>query len=319
MSDNANAVQDALEGVLDGEAEPQSANEPSPDVADALKDALGDPKDDKSASDDPADDKSADDTDKGSKKVPYERLSQVVKQKNEVTERLKALDEQFKSATARENELRERVGQLEGEKEILDAIKNLAQDERYRPHVEKLDRALQGLDEEVEQAQEQGDKKAENAALKKFEEKAAELDDLMADQRAESLWNEAHGRAREMLAALPEVYTDEDRAVLGKLWTPNVDWNAIEAAGREAIPEALNTSFAAVIKEYGTPRGALVKKTTEEIEARVPEAKIVSPEDKVKELLAKEWGARDEDGAAVHSEAEFNAGLAEMIRKTRGE
>jgi len=312
MESNANEVQAALEGVLD-DAESQSAETQTPEVAEALKAAL---EPDEESAPDELDDKSVKES-KEPKTVPYDRLSQVVKKKNELSEQLKALDTQYKAATARENELRTQVGNLETDKQILDAIKNLAQDDRYRPAVEQIDRALQGLDEDIEEAKEQGDNKAESAALKQFEAKTAELEEMLAEQRAESLLGEATGRAKEMLAALPEAYTDEDRAIIGKLWNPRVDWNGIEETGSEAIPGALNRSFAEVIKEYGTPRGALVAKTTKEIEDRIPEAKIVSDEDAVKGLLEKDWAETAEDGSTVHSEDDFVQGMAELLRRTR--
>jgi hypothetical protein len=71
-----------------------------------------------------------------------------------------------------------------------------------------------------------------------------------------------------------------------------------------------------VIKEYGTPRGALVAKTTEEIESRIPEARNVSPEDAIKGLLEKDWAATDEDGKALMSDDDFSRGMADLLRKT---
>lgn len=319
--DASDAVQAALQDALNTDVDSQSTNEPSPDVADALKNALKPEGDSAGASDDAAGDEGDDgsDKDKGKKDpVPYDRLSKVVKQKNEAVERSKTLESQLKSATDREAKLQSEIDALKTDVEILDSIKNLAQDPKYRPAVEQIDRALQGIDEEVDEARAEGDTKAESAALKKLEAKTSELEDLLADQRAEKLWDSAAARAKEMLAGLPEEYTDEDRELIGKLWTPKVDWNLIEANGSDAIPGALNSSFAEVIREYKTPKGALVANTTKEIESRVPEARVVSPEDAIKNLLERDWAERDGDGNAVISEDEFNKGLAEMIRKTQG-
>lgn len=312
---DADEVKAALEEALAGDDDvvTQTTDEQNPEVAEALKSALG--SDDESASDDDAD-KSTEDEGKGAKTVPYDRLSKVVRQKNEVTERFNALDEQFKAATSRETELRTKIGSLEEDSQILDAIKNLAKDPRYKDHVGVIDRALQGIEEEVEEAEEQGDNKGLLQAEKRFEAKTAELEDLLADQRADSLWNETAAAAKSMLAALPDGYTDEDRTIIGQLWTPRVDWDGIEEAGSGGIASALNTSFADVIKEYGTPRGALVAKTTAEIESRNPELKIVSPEDKINNLMSTNWAELDKDGGAVKSDDDFNAGLAQLMRET---
>lgn len=319
MPDASGAVQSALESVLTEDTETNvdsQSTESNPEVAAALKETL---KNQVGASDEKTvEDKSTKDTDKETKTVPYERLSQVVKQKNELSERSKNLEEQLKAAVERENELRGRVGTLEQDKQILDAVKNLAHDDRYRPHVEALDRALQGLDEEIEKAEEGGDKKAESEALKKFEEKTEQLEDLFADQRAEQLWSETYDRAKQMLAALPEDYTDEDRAIIGELWTPRVDWDTIEAEGSNAIPEALNSSLANVIRDYGIPRGALVNKAVEETKSKIPNASILSDEETVKGILEKKWSETDDKGQPVLSEEEFKKGMAEVIRRTRG-
>lgn len=315
MPNNANDVQAALEEALsDDNADTQSADELSPEVAEALKNALGAESDD-SASDDETD-KGTEDEGKGSKKVPYDRLSKVVRQKNEVTERFNALDEQFKAATTSNNELRTQVGKLEEDSQILDAIKELARDPRHAPHVQAIDRALQGIEEEVVEAKEQGDNKAESAALKKFEAKITELEELHAEQRADGLWNETAASAKTMLAALPEDYTDADREIIGKLWTPRVDWDGIEENGSEAIASTLNSSFVEVIKEYGTPRGALVANTTKEIESRIPETKLTSNDDAIKDLMEQDWAKTDDKGNAEISDADFTAGMAEMLRRT---
>jgi hypothetical protein len=181
-----------------------------------------------------------------------------------------------------------------------------------------IDKALQGITDEIETAEEKGDQQAASNAEKRFEQKAAELEELLDDQRAENLWSEAAGYAKDMLEKLPDGYTDDDRAVIGQLWSNRVDWNGIEQAGSDAIRPALNASLAEVIKGYGIPRGALVANTTKEIEDRVPEARIVSAEDTIKSLTDKDWAETDDKDNLVHSEADFSAGLAEMLRKTRG-
>lgn len=307
---NANEVTAALEEALaiDDNVDTQSTDRHTPEVAEALNSALG-------ASDDDAD-TSTEDEGNGAKTVPYDRLSKVVRQKNEITERFNNLDEQFKAATSRETELRQHIGSLEEDSQILDAIKNLGRDPRYKDHVSVIDRALQGIEEEVEEATEQGDTRGLLQAEKRFEAKTAELDDLLADQRADNLWNETASAAKQMLAALPDDYTDEDLAIIGQLWTPRVDWDGIEEAGSSGIASALNRSLADVIREYGTPRGALVAKTTAEIESRNPEFKIESTEDKIANLMNTDWAARGEDGKAVISDDDFNAGLAALMRET---
>ena len=312
---DANSVTEALAEVLaDDTTESQTVTPANSDVTKALSEALGVKSDDSTLEDET--DTSTEDESKGAKTVPYDRLSKVVSQKNEIAERYKSLDEQFKAAQTSNEQLQGKITDLEQDAQILDAIKNLAQDEKLRPHVVAIDKALQGIEEEVVVAKEEGNVQAVSNAEKRFDAKVAELEDMQQDQRAEGLWREA-AHAKDMLAALPEEYTDEDRATIGRLWTPRVDWSGIEDAGSEAIPAALNASLASVIKEYGTPRGALVAQTTKEIESRIPGSKLVNSEDRIKELTEKDWAETDKDGKALTSDDAFNAGIAEMLRRTR--
>lgn len=313
----ANDVESALKEALEeSKAESQPADQHSPEVSTALKAALGKGG---AASDEDAEDKEAKEEAKGTNAVPMERFSKVVKQKNEALEQLKALEEKFKTASTRETQLTARLEALETDSKIVQAIRDLAQDQKYRSHVEIIDKALQGVETEAEavkEAEEKGDGKALKAAEKRFLERSAQLEDIIADQHAESLLNEARSFATKVLARLPEEYTDEDRSVISKLWTQRVDWDYIEENGAEAIPGALNSSLALVIKEYGTPRGALVAKTTKEIEARVPEAKQVSPAERAKGILETNW-AELKDGKPVHSDDEFAKNLGALLKATR--
>lgn len=319
MSTASNDVSAALDSALSGEADTQTANAPSTEaqttdiVAQAVADAL------KSQSP-PANEESA--TEKGSKEdpkaVPYDRFSEVVGQKNSAVERLSALDEQFKATTERENTLKTRVGELEQEHSVLEAIRGLAKDDRYAEAVNKIDRALQGLEDEVGQAEASGDEKATNVAEKKFEAKAAELTDLITDQKAEQLFEKANNYASEMLRSLPEEYTDVDRARMGQLWSPRVDWNSIEEGGDAAIPGTMKSSFAELIKSYGTPQGAVVAETRKEVESEIsPEAleQRLSPEDMVKGIVETDWAAQEE-GKVTHSDDEFSANMAKLLRAT---
>jgi len=254
--------------------------------------------------------------DAAGKTVPYDRFSEVVKAKNEAQAQVKSLEDQFDGAKSREDTLRTRVGELESEHQILDAIKNLAGDERYHDHVMAIDKALQGIEEEVEVAEESGDADALKVAHKQLESKAAELEDMVAHQRAETLWDSADKMASQMLDALPEEYNDEDKTLLSKLWTPTVNWDGIEDTGREAIQPELQDTFAQLIRDYGTPRGALVSNAQQEAEQDQPEA-AASAEDVVNAVMETDWSARDDDGNIEHSDADFAKTMADVIRKTR--
>jgi hypothetical protein len=319
MSTANSDISAALDSALNGEADPQAADTQSTEVAtnDIVAQAVADALKSQSPA---ASDESA--TEKGSKEdpkaVPYDRFSEVVGQKNSAVERLNALDEQFKATTERENTLKTRVGELEQEHQVLEAIRGLAKDDRYSDAVNKIDRALQGLEDEVVQAEASGDQQAVSAAEKRFEAKSDELTEMITDQKAEQLFDKANNYASEMLRSLPEEYTDVDKARLGQMWSPRVDWNSIEEGGEAAIPDTMKGSFAELIKSYGTPQGAVASETRTQVESEIsPEAleQRLSPEDMVKGIVEKDW-AETAEGKSVHSDDEFSADMAKLLRAT---
>jgi len=296
----------------ESEVEPQTTDEPSPEAK---------------AEDKPASEAKAEnalegkETPKdGTKTVPYDRFSEVVKQKNEAIDKIKSLESQFDGASEREKSLQSRIEGLETDQQIVNSIRELAKDERYRPHVEALDKKLQGIDDEVEAAKESGtdDLTDIDKAKAEYDKKLAALEDQVATQRAEHLWTQSNAYAKTMIDALPEEYSDIDKTRLQKSWISEVDWNAIEEAGQEAIPQHLETSFAKLIKDYGTPTGIVAKNAQQEITKDNPEAlKPTDPTAAAKTILAKDWSERNEDGEPLHSEAEFSDAFADLLRKTR--
>jgi hypothetical protein len=307
------AVQAALQEALKGDTtvDPQPTDEPSLEVT----------ADDKPASEaKPEDTPVVKEPKDGAKSVPYDRFSEVVKQKNDALDKVKSLEGQFDGASEREKSLQDRVESLETDGQIVKAIRDLAQDERYLPHVTALDKALQGLDDEVEAVKESGSEDLTDIdkAKAEYDKKLATLEDQLATQRAEVLWDQTNTAAKLMIDTLPEEYSATDKTRLQKAWLGEVDWNAIEDGGREAIPENLESSFAKLIKAYGTPEGIVVKNAQQEITKDNPEAlKPPSPETAVKTILEKDWSERDEDGNPLHGEDEFSTAFADLMRKTR--
>lgn len=254
----------------------------------------------------------------GAKTVPYDRFSEVVSQKNAASERLEALEAQFRTATEQADTLRGQVGNLENDHQVLEAIRDLGRDEKYASAVKMIDNALQGIEDEVEVAEEAGDSKAINVAESKLAQKHEELEALVNDQRVEALWDKAKQFANARLDSLPEEYTDVDKARLNKMWAPRVDWNSIEEGGAETIPDTLNDSFAGLIKEYGTPNGAIANQVRDEVTQSIPEeARPSTPEDVVEGVMGKNWSETTEDGNPALGDDEFAADVAKLLRATR--
>jgi len=311
MATASDELTQALQDVASGKAaDSQAAESDDSEITQAAKAAV--------AAGKPADAEGKAQSTEGdkSKTVPYERFSEVVSQKNEASERLKALESQFKSVSDERTSLNERVKQLETDHQILEAIKGLAKDPRYSKDIVRLDKALQGIHEEQEEAKEKGDDKTLSKLEEQWKEKVAEIEDMQAEQRAQALWNDSSTYARQLLASLPDEYSDEDKAIISKLWTPEVNWDTIEEQGREVIPAELKKSLAAVIKTYGTPRGAVVEKTKQEVMKNVPKSIVQSNDEFRKEVESKDWASM-KDGQFEQSDADFSAAVGELLRRGR--
>lgn len=312
MATASDAITDALDSVLD-DAGSQPDETSTPEATAKAEDVVAKAVEDATKSDKqpPSDEKTSA---KEGKTVPYDRFSEVVGQKNSALERQSALEEQFKTSAEREDTLREKLGELESEHQILDAIRTLGKDPQYADAVGKIDRALQGIEEEVVEAETKGDTKALSDAEKRFSAKTDELEDMLASQRVDSLWDKASTYASSILDTLPEEYTDVDKDRLSNLWTPRVDWDYIEENGADTIPNALRESFAATIRDYGKPQGAVAKEAIATATKDAPEELFQTPEARVESIMSKNFSDRDEDGKAVHSDEEFSRDMASVLK-----
>jgi hypothetical protein len=254
--------------------------------------------------------------------VPYDRFSKVIAEKNTLAEKAAELDKRAQSASEREDNLRERLTQLEEEKSILDSVRNLANDPAMKDHIVAIDKAIQGI-EDVEEEVKEG-KVTEDVASKKLEGLIGKLDEkvdtFQTEQRSKELWEATDSMASQMLESLPEEYTDADRRDLGEKWTSRVDWKVIDEKGNDVITPILKDSFTKLIKEYGEPRGAMAKRVKDETMETVPvQDRPVSTEEAVGKIVGQDWGKLDEKGKPVLSEDQFKDGMAELLRRTRAE
>jgi cell division protein FtsB len=249
---------------------------------------------------------------KTSDHVPYERFKTKVDQVNE-------LEGKLNEFTEREKQLEAQVSRLETEHDVLERVRNLADNPKYRPMVETLDKAIRGIEEEVDSG-EKTEKEAETDTKKLFDDHKAELEEAFADQRADLLLQQSSSYAERLMDALPDTYNEQDKAAISQLWTPEVNWDSIEDDPSTMKSELLD-SLTKVLKKYKTPRGELEQKV-KELETKtqsIPEIK--DPEDELKGILDKEWGKVNtaEDGKASPdlSDDEFTRALARVMRGTQ--
>lgn len=251
---------------------------------------------------------------KQSQSVPYDRFKE---QNDALSEALG----QIREFTEENTELKVKLTQLESDHDVIERLRGLAGDDRYKGLVETLDKALRGIHEEVQT----GDKTKAEASVdtkKLLEEHRVQIDDANAQLRADLLWQHATSLTNKMLEALGADYDETDKEAIAKLWNPATDWDTIEE-NPDAMQQELAKSLASVVETYGEPRGALKAKVkqyeTQQTEKTAESAKGPSPEESLKGILEKDWGKvkTNQEGKVIgaeHSDDDFRAALAKVIR-----
>jgi hypothetical protein len=258
------------------------------------------------------------------KTVPYTRFKEVIEGKNELKSQLDSLSTKFTEQSSALANLTKMLETSKPDTDLVRDIKALQHDPKMLPHLEAIDRALKGIEEEVEETGTvDKDKVADvKAALK---EQKNQLNEALAKQQADLTIQRADAIADKWLEALPEEYTEQDRKVISKLWANEVDWDILESQP-DKVQEHLKDTFKSVINDFGVPRGKLIDPDdpdSYEIEFNEPEKK--TPEQELMEVISgKEYGKIvdvDRGGkksrVAEVSDDEFAADMAKVLRGNR--
>lgn len=220
--------------------------------------------------------------------IPYERFQEVVGQRNEYAEKVKAVEAQSHEDRTSLTKLAAMLEEKEKDTSLLNDIRALAIDPKYRDALELIDKGLRGVEEEVEA----GETTPEKASVetRKLIAKQEAIEDSIADQRAELIIQRADLLADKWLDSLPEEYTDADRKVIANLWTNSVDWNNVENNPNQ-LDSILAETFQESINTFGVPRGKLIDPDDVEfVEETTDEA--VDPMEQLSTLFKdKQYGA----------------------------
>lgn len=267
----------------------------------------------------------APDGDKGegekSKAVPYDRFKEVNEERKSLTEQLEGVQGKLNSRDQEVSKLVDLAEAREFDSKVVAKINELHGDPRYADIIERLDKAVQGIDEEVE-AGEVKPEAAMEKATKLLQDTKSELQEEMASQRDDLILDRADRLVEKYFDELPDDYNDDDKARLGKDIIEHIDYGAIEE-NADVLPDVIHKAVQNTVNAYGEPRGALIAKAAE-VQDKTPNETPESKSPSIEDLTGREWGKlktvttpKGDELRPEVSEGEFTEALGEAIRLDR--
>lgn len=311
-TDAKSAVEAALESAINGEADSVTAVETEKPVTEKSVAAEKAP-----AAKETVNQNQSTEGKQKSNSVPYERFHEKVEQVQDLTAKLQSVQDRLAAAVEREDTLNSRLRDLETEADVLDRIRALAEDEQWKPTLERLDAKLRGIEEQVESG-EKTEAQGEKDTAKVIQEAKQEIQEAFEDQQTDFIVMEARRVANRYITNLPEEYAAKERALIQDMLTSRVDWDAI-AEDPTRLTEIMAQGLEVALTDYGEPRGALQAKLSkfEEQDEATPRR---TPAEVARELEETDWSemvADDTDSNKrkfKHSDEDFAAALAKRLK-----
>jgi len=252
--------------------------------------------------------------------VPYERFAEVNTEKKQAMQMVDDLRNQLEEKKSSERHL---SGKLTEAESLIEGIKGLYDNDKYRPHVEAIDRALRGLDDEVDTLKTKeaagGDDRVA-AEIKQLRVEKEKLIDQVQTDRANLIMEDIKQTVQAAISSLPEEYLPEDRKMLTEnWWYSRIPWKALEEdpSSKDRI---LSASFKQLLSDYGAPRGYVPAASHEETALEEQARRILtpSPKEELETLLSTNWGALSKDGKGFAvDDPSFNKVLSRGLHLSR--
>lgn len=228
------------------------------------------------------------------------------------------------TVTERDTEIGKLVDLLqmrEGDSQTLEQIRSLYGDERYKPMLETLDKALKGEHAEEAAASTEKDGEVDQTAAVKglLQQARAELESEIADQHAELLLHKADLLTDKYIAELPDTYNESDKNVLKTVLVDHINWDAIEETP-DKLPTAFAEGFQSALDWYGSPKGTVAEVSEEG--KTTTEAPTLTEESIMAHIKGKDYAkmttVKTPDGTELRvpelSEADFSKELADTMK-----
>jgi hypothetical protein len=276
------------------------------------------------------------DDESGSKKTAPKGSKNAQGRIRELVETTKDLQSQLEAALSEKSERDQELGKLvnlleerEEKSKTVDRIQYLYEhgSDEIKASIEQLDKAIVGKEIEGEVQEKKGEDSTETRAIQEaLVSQKAVLEDQLAEQQTDLTLHKADLLADKYIQHLheefPDDYNEDDERIIRQNLVNYVDWDAIEE-NPESLQDNFHAGFEAVLTDYGTPRGSLIKKTQTDDE-NSEESKTKEEPFDLEEFANKEWGKLKQIGTDKHdrpimkevvSDEDFISMAAEGIRR----
>lgn len=272
---------------------------------------------------------SSDKTEKGTGKkgtAAQERIQELVAKAKTFETQAQEVQAKLEAKEAELGKLIDLVKDRETDSRIVAKINELHADPAYKDIVEKLDRAIRGLEPTPEPAKVTDAKAPEpNVDLLKsvksqLDRTNAEVAAQVADVKSDLLLQKSEVVLDKLFSQLPETdYTADDQRVLNSALADFVDWDAIEA-NPALLEKEVASGFQKAIDWYGNPRGRVAaeaaKQTNKGTETK-SEPEVDFSKLEFGKLKPVNVGGKERMAPAI-SDDEFAAMMGAALRKERG-
>jgi len=248
------------------------------------------------------------------------RIQELVQKAKSYEEEANTLKSQLASRDDELKKLIDLVQDRENDSQVVRRLQELHSEPEWRDTIEKLDRAIQGVEEEIEEAA--GSTSKPTAQDRRLQAEREEIANQLAEQKADLLLFKAEQQIERYMEALPEEYGEDDRKLLNDLLTSRIDWDGIEESP-DKLAEIVGKGVQDTITYYGKPKG--VSSKTETTEGDTKETKpTLSARERLNKLVSQDYGElktiETPSGKKVVpavSDADFRKDLAEALRLAR--
>ena len=267
-----------------------------------------------------------DKTETGTKKSgAQDRIQELVAARKEAERRYEELSAKYADKESEVGKLIDLVQDREQDARVVAKINELHQDPKFRDIVETLDKAIRGVEVEIEKTAAKDTSPAPGVDLLKnvkadIELARKEAAAQAADQKSDLLLMKSDLVLEKLFDQLPATeYTADDVKVLNSALADMIDWDSIEA-NPSVLEGEVAKGFQKAVDWYGNPKGRIAAEATSKskdaTDAKSKDAVDFSKLELGK-LKTEKVNGRDVSRPAI-TDDDFSQILAEELRRSRG-